>query len=222
MDVELVARVAVRQGPISLFRSALRRIFGGDEFFQLLVGRTNIVIYRRDNTVGKPLFVDARNAVAKVQGGGRERVLFACGIGDFATLQHCLFEQISWRHQLVPHALPHGFGQLVETVGNLVQAGDVVFVVLGGIERGVGGDLRDGDMDAVKLIDGHFVHFEIEGFQLVFERPFQQRVIECIAFIKLRGIERFQPSQKNPGVFPDGCNAGDRVIGKFIVIFVFT
>ena len=50
-------------------------------------------------------------------------------------------------------------GCLAEDAGNLVQASDVVLVMLDGVEGHGIRQIRERGMDAVKLVDGHLVFF---------------------------------------------------------------
>ena len=78
---------------------------------------------------------------------------------------HCtgsFSEQKANGHELVFHAGAQNFGGLAEDARNLVQARDVVFVVLDGIERNGERQIGEAGVDAVLLVDRHLVFFEVE------------------------------------------------------------
>ena len=62
---------------------------------------------------------------------------------------------------MIVNADGHVGGDLIEGLGDGVEAGDPVVVVLDGGEGELGGEVRIGDLDAGALGDGHLPFFEV-------------------------------------------------------------
>ena len=71
-----------------------------------------------------------------------EDVGFARRPGDGLALPHSLLQQIAWRHEAVFLALPQQLDHLLEEPRKRTQAGEVVLVVLRGVERHEADELR--------------------------------------------------------------------------------
>ena len=105
---------------------------------------------------------------------GEGRIFRLLG-GHGPDVVESLFQQILRRHAVVFHADGHVGGDLIEGVGNRMEAGDPVVVVLYRGEGELGYELRVGGVDAAHLVDGHLPLFELGGF-LVFGELAQEQI----------------------------------------------
>ncbi len=85
------------------------------------------------------------------------------------------FHEVLRRRAVVVEAGLHVGHGLGEGEGDFAEAGDVVVVVVGGVEGGVLGELGQVELEAVVLVDGHLPLFELGGF-LVFDEGAQHAV----------------------------------------------
>ncbi len=104
-----------------------------------------------------------------------ERSVFRLLIGDRVHLRQHLFHQVSGRLAMVIHADRHVVGDLLKGERHLFQAGDVVVVVLNGVERESRNKLGKRDLQAVELGDRHLPGLE-SGFLLILDQFVHQQV----------------------------------------------
>ncbi len=122
--------------------------------------------------------------------------------------------------KLVFHAGAEDFGGLREDTGNLVKAGDVVFVMLDGVEGDGKGQIREAGVDAVLLVDRHLVFFKVEIGTALAEQTHQDVVGELVLVVEAGSRDGFQTDQKRfVGLVALG-NGVERVIGELIVVAV--
>jgi hypothetical protein len=131
VDVVFVALLAVWQRGDGECGTALGRVFRAEEGGEGLVSRDDVGVDRVSDLLGQPLLVFDGNA----------RGLFLCrkekgvGVDDALALNRKLLQEESDGHELVLHAGAKDFGRLAEDAGDLVKTGNVVLVVLDGVER---------------------------------------------------------------------------------------
>ena len=100
------------------------------------------------------------------------------------------------------------FGGLAEDAGDLVKTGDVVLVVLDGVEGNGQRQIREAGMDAILLIDWHLVLFEVEVGDALLEDTNQEVMGELVLVGEARTGDGFKPAKEGlvgvvaPG---DGC-----------------
>ena len=138
--------------------AALRRVFGADEIGEFLVGRNDVGVDGIGDLLRQALLIVGRNIGGIFFRRQQKRI----GVNDALALRRNFFEQKAHRHQLVFHAGAQDFGGLAQRARNLVQARDVILVMLDGIERNGERQIREAGVDAVLLIDRHLEFFEVE------------------------------------------------------------
>ena len=186
VDVVLVALLAVGQGSNGQRGAALRRVVGAHEIGELAVGRQHVGIDRVGDFLGQTLLIFSGNVGGIFLGGQQKRI----GVDDALALHRNFFQQEAHRHQLVFHASAQDFGGLIQHARNLVQARDVILVMLHRIERDRERQIGQVGVDAVHLIDRHFEFFQIVIGVAQFEHAHQQIVGELILFGHAGGGDR--------------------------------
>ena len=131
VDVVFVAFLAIRQRGDSQSCTAFGSIFRTEESGEGLVGGDDVNVDGVSDLLGQALLV--------FRGDGRRILLCrqekGVGVDDALTLDGEFLQEESDRHELVLHAGAKNFGGLAEHSWNLVETGDVVLVVLDGVER---------------------------------------------------------------------------------------
>ena len=144
------------------------------------------------------------------------------GIGgdDAVALRGDLLEQEADGHEVVLHAGAQDFLGLGEDAGDLVEAGDVVLVVLDGVERDGEREVGEVGVRAVHLRDGHLVFFEAVVVEALLEGAHEQVVGELILLGEAGGGDGFEAGEKGlVGGVPAG-DAGERVVVELVVVAV--
>ena len=201
VNVVLVALLAVRQRSDREGGAALGRVFRAEKRGECLVGGNDVAV----DGVGDLL----RQALLIFEGDARR--IFLCrqqkwiGVDDALTLDGELLQQESDGHELVLHAGAQDFGGLAEDARNLVQTGDVVLVVLDGVEGDGKRQIREAGMDAVLLVDRHLVLFEIEVGDALLKHANEEVVGELVLVGEAGRRDGFQPGQESPR---PSCGAG--------------
>jgi hypothetical protein len=104
----------------------------------------------------------------------RERRVFRLLHGQRLHLFQHLFQQIFWRHAMVVHADGHIRGHLVEGLGDGVQPGDPVVVVLHRGEAQLRRQLRISRLNAAHLVQRHLPLLEPNRLLIVGKLAQQQ------------------------------------------------
>src|SRR5215467_12131561 len=99
---------------------------------------------------------------------------------DALALYWKLLQKKSHRHEFVLHTGTKNLGGLVQDAGNLVQARNVVLIVLDRIERDRKRKIGEAGVHPVLLIDRHLIFFEIEVRDALLEHTNQKIVREPI------------------------------------------
>ena len=122
------------------------------------VGGDHVGVDGVGDLLGQALLIFRGNARRIFLGREEKRI----GVDDAFALHRKFLQQESDRHELVIHSGAKYFGGLVEDARDLVKAGDVVLVVLDGVEGDRERQVGEAGVDAILLVDGHLVFFEIE------------------------------------------------------------
>ena len=131
VNVVLVALLAVRQRSHGERGAAVRSVFRAQKGSEGLVGGKDIGLDGGGDLLRQTLLVFRRDF----------RRIFLCrnqkgiGVDDALALNRQLLDQESHRHQVVFHAGAQHFRGLAEDARNLVQARNVVLIVLHRIKR---------------------------------------------------------------------------------------
>ena len=130
VDVVFVALLAVWQRGDREGGTALRGVYRAQKISEALVGRDDVDVDLVSDLLGQALLVFGGDARGILFCRDQKRV----GVDDALTLDGKLLQDESDGHELVLHASAKDFGGLAEDAGNLVKSGDVVLVVLDGVE----------------------------------------------------------------------------------------
>ncbi len=167
-DEEGVVGVAVGEGPDAGVFAAGGNVGVGEEFGEALVGGQDL---RRDGVKhgsGDALLVFGADGRGEFFQGLGERSVGGLLRGDGLGLGEDLFHEVLRRGAVVVDAGLHVGHGLGEVGGNFGEAGDVVVVVVGGVEGGVLDELGQVNLEAGVLVDGHLPLFELRAL-LVFD-----------------------------------------------------
>ena len=156
-DGDFVAVLAVGEGGDAEGGAAVRGVVVGDEGGEGGEGGVDLVVDGLRDGGGEALVVGVGEAGGHLLDGDEEGV----GGDDVVALGGDFFEDEARGHEVILHAEAEDFGGLGEDAGDLVEAGDVVLVVLDGVEGDGVGEVGEGDVDAVLLVDGHLVLLEV-------------------------------------------------------------
>ena len=171
----------------------MRRVFGAHEVGEILVCRDNFVVDGVGDLLGQAFLIFGGNACGIFFGRQQERI----GVDDALTLRGKFLHQESNRHELVFHAGAEDFDGLGQDLRNLVQTRDVVLVVFDGIERHGERQIGEAGMDAVLLVDGHLVFFEVEVGDALLQNANQQVVRELVLIGEAGGRDRLQARKEH-------------------------
>src|ERR1700687_1238685 len=131
IDIVFVALLAVRQRGDREGSAAFGGVFRAEEGGQSLVGGDDVSVNGVSDLLGQALLVIEGDAFRILLCRQEKRV----GVYDSLTLHGKLLQKKSDGHELILHAGAKDFGGLAEDARDLVETGDVVLVVLDGIER---------------------------------------------------------------------------------------
>ena len=76
-----------------------------------------------------------------------------------------------------------------------MQAAEIVLVMFRGIQGNDGNKLRELQVYAVELIDGHFVGFESNGLEALLEVAHHEGLVEFFLLGETRGVQGFELSE---------------------------
>jgi hypothetical protein len=100
----------------------------------------------------------------------------------------------SWKVRILN--LAQDFGGLAQDTRDLVKTGDVVLIVFNGIQRDGERKIRKAGMDAVLLVDGHLILFEIEVSDALREDTNEEVVRKLILIGEASRGDRFEPGKE--------------------------
>ena len=124
------------------------------------------------------------------------------------------------RHQAVLLALAHHLSRLLECAWNLAEPGNVILVVLRGIQRHAQGQIGQPRVDAVLLIHGHFIILKavvhVLSLDLSLHDPMAQQVLVAHPI----GRDRLKPLQEIIGFCMLARDFGQRILIKQRVVTV--
>ena len=106
------------------------------------------------------------------------------------------------------------------SVRHLVQARDVILIVLGAVERHRRDELRKRQMHAVELVERHLVQLQIGRVDVVAELAHHQLLIEPVLFAEARGVDRLEARKECRGVFLLLLHMRDRRIRPLVVVAI--
>src|ERR1017187_3816199 len=192
VNVVLIALLAVWQRSNGKCGSALGRVFRGQECGESLVCRDYVVVDRVSDLLGQALLVFDGNARRILLCRDEKRI----GVDDSLTLDREFFQQKSNRHEPILHARAKHFGDLAEDARNLLKTGDVVFVVLDGVEGNGQRQIRKAGMDAILLIDWRLVLFKVEVGDALLEDTNEEVVGELVLVEESNTRDGFKPGEE--------------------------
>src|ERR1700735_1219211 len=131
VDIVLVALLAVGQEVDGERGAAIRRVVVGDESAESFVCGDYIGVDCIGNLLGEAFLIVGGNLRGIFLGRQQERI----GVNDALALHRNFLQQKFHGHQFVVHSGAQNFGGLGQHARNLMQARDVVLVVLHRIER---------------------------------------------------------------------------------------
>ena len=117
-------------------------------------------------------------------------------ICQLLDLLESLFEEKLRRDALVVDADRHVGRDLVEGLGNRVQAGDPVVVVLDRGEAELSHELRIDRIDAAHLVNGHLPRFELGGLLVVGEAADEEFAADLVLVREPGGIDGSELQQE--------------------------
>ena len=103
-------------------------------------------------------------------------------------------------HELVFHAGAKDFGGLAEDARDLVKPGDVVLIVLHGVEGNRQRQIGETGMDAVLLVDRHLVLFEVEVGDALLQDANQEVVGELVLIGEAGGRDGLEAGEEGSSV----------------------
>jgi hypothetical protein len=165
---EPVERFSIGQRPEARLGSAEGRVILGDIVAELDVGGAYFGVDGGDNRVVQALLVGGRNRRRKLRHRHAEGAGFSGRSVDRLDLGDYLVQKELWRHHFVLLALVQDFDDLIEGPRYLVQPGEVVLVLFGGVEGDQLHKLRQLQVCAAELVFGHQVEFQRRDFQVLF------------------------------------------------------
>ncbi len=142
------------------------------------------------------------------------------GFDDAVALAGDLFEQEADGHEVVFHAGAEDFGGLVEDARNLVETRDVVLVVLDGVEGHGEGKVGEAGVDAVHLVDGHLVFFEVVVVEALLEDAGEEVVGEDVLLGKAGGGDGFEAGEIGDVGGVAAIDGGEGAVGELVVVAI--
>ena len=121
------------------------------------------------------------------------------GIDDALALDGEFLDEEADRHEFVLDAGAEDFGGLAKDARDLVKAGYVVFVVLDGVERDRQRQIREPGMNAVLLVDRHFVLFEVEVGDALLKDTNEEVVGELVLVGEACGADGLEAAEEGLG-----------------------
>ena len=215
-DVVAVAGLAAGQRGDGQRGAAVRGVLGGDEGGEGLVGGQDLGVDGVGDLFGEPLLVLGRDARRELVGGDQEGI----GGDDAVALRGDLLEQEADGHELVLHAGAQDLFGLGEDAGDLVEAGDVVLVVLDGVERDGEREVGQLGVRAIHLRDGHLVLFEAVVGEALLEGADEQIVGEQVLLGEAGGGDGFEAGEKGLVGGVAAGDAGERDVVELVVVAV--
>ena len=192
VDVVLVALLAIGERNDGESGAAVRGVVGAHESGEGFVGGDDVSVDGGDDLIGQALLIVSGNTGGKFLGGLGEGI----GVDDALALHGNFFKEKAHGHEVVFHAGAKDFSGLRKGAGNLVKASDVVFVMLHGIERHGLGKIGESGVNAVLLIDGHFIFFEVKVGDALLQNANEQVVGELILIGEAGGGDGLQAREE--------------------------
>ena len=215
-DVVLVALCAVGQRGDGEGGAAVRGVVRGDEGGEGAVGGDDVLVDGVGDLGGEALLVFSGDAGGVLLRWDEEGV----GVDDAVALAGDFFEQEADGHEVVFHAGAEDLGGLGEDAGNLVEARDVVLVVLDGVEGHAERKVGEAGVDAVHLVDGHLVLFEVVVVEALLEDAGEEVVGEEVLLGEAGGGDGLEAGEVGD---VGGVAAGDGAegaVGELVVVAI--
>src|SRR5208283_3765115 len=172
----LVPSSTVRQAVQSDCGPAARSVVLCDEIREMVIRGEHLRIDCLLDLFRQALLVLGRDGSGKLLRRGQERIF---GNSSFA-LSWYLLEQNPDRHQSVFFSLAQYFDCLLESTGDLVETGNVIFVMLHGIKRYGVRKIGKTVVDALHLRDGHLIILQRVVRNAIIQNVKQEIVGEAI------------------------------------------
>ena len=215
-DGDLVAVLAVGEGGDADGGAAVGGVVVGDELGEGGEGGVDLGCDYLLDGGGEALTVGVGEAGGHLFDGVEEGL----GGDDVVDLGGDFFEDEARGHEVIFHAEAQDFGGLGEDAGDLVEAGYVVLVVLDGVEGDGVGEVGEGDVDALLLVDGHLVVLEVEGLDALLELALHELVGEEILVGEAGGVDGGEADEVGLVLGVLRGDAGERVVGELVVVAV--
>ena len=195
---EGIASFAVGERPQARLGAAFRRVLLGDELRELDVRGRHAVADGGEHRRAEASLVGVGKRRRELLRRLEERALRRLRFRQRPCLLRHLLEEDLRRHQLVGHAVAHQDRDLVERHRQRLEPRDVVFVVLGRLERQHRDQLRRIDVDAAELRDRHLPVLEARPFQTELQLPHHEALVERLLLGKTAGVDGLEPRHKLP------------------------
>ena len=108
----------------------------------------------------------------------------------------------------------------LRTRGNLVEARDVVLVVLDGVEGHGEGKVGEAGVDAVHLVDGHLVFFEVVVVEALLNDAGEEVVGEDVLLGEAGGGDGFEAGEVGDVGGVAAIDGGEGAVGELIVVAI--
>ena len=221
LDLRRVTRCPVGQRPHSRLRPSLRGVLGADERREPRVGGEDRIADRHQER-----FPGARAVLLGEFRGDlgerpRERSVFRLRLRHSFGLNRDFLQEELRRHQPLGHALAHPRHRVVQHLRKLSHPGDIVVVVLDGLEGEERNELRRVQVDSRDLVDGHLPALEPLVLQILLEAPDQKRLRQRLLLRKAGGIDGLEAREELPRlrealIHPFQREVGDLVVPAFV------
>ena len=191
-------------------------VVGADEGGELAVGREDLGVDGLRDGGGEAGLVGGGDGGGVFFGGQQKRVRGE----DAVALAGDLFGDEADGHEAIRLASAHDLRGLLERARDEVEAGEVVLVVLDGVEGHALGEVGEAGVDAVLLVDGDFVGFEGVGLVAEGELADQQLMAEAILFGHAVGGDGFEAGEVGVGLSVLAGDGGEGDVGEAVVVAV--
>jgi hypothetical protein len=215
-NVVLVAALAIGQRSHGQRRAALRCILVLHERGEAAIGRDHGVVHGGCDFGSEPRLFLRREAGGILVRGQQKGI----ARDNTLALRGHLLEQEAHGHQVVVHTGAHQFFGLVQNAGNLTQAGDVVPVVLHGIERNGQWQVGQIGVNAVHLIHWHLVFLQLVVGVALRQHAQHELVRKLVLLAEAVSRDGAQPAGKGITHGMAVCDGRKRAVGEQRVVAV--
>src|ERR1700722_11214357 len=194
------------------------RVLIADKRGKTFVGWLDFALDRSQDGRFQTLLIGGRNTRREVSHRLEERTGFATLVGRVLGLGSNFFHQETRRHEMVLHALPHVRGYLVESFWNLVEARNVIFVVVDIVERRQAEQFQEAEVQAIHLLGWHFPGLELSALDCFPQISDHRLAAERLLCSTARGVSGYELREKLLLGFPVRLKKLRRTIGQTVVV----